>query len=276
MTVCIAALCDGGLSVVLAADRRIGMVFVEGEMESGKIRFLHEHWRAMIAADEDAAYAFEVVRKARKRLKDIPKRPSAETVKQALADAYREVRDEHITALFLPPGWTIEKFTDKGVELLGEHKYVQIVNAISEYDLKISILACGFGEFRGEILRLSDHGLVTIQTDAGFDAIGSGDDLAFAQLFERGYALSMSEQEALYYVYEAKKVAEHASGVGEQTDVMLFNWRGAATAADADLKKLDAIYKRHKPQPLSDADKKVIDELHAMKVRRDMATPSTS
>ncbi len=162
------------------------------------------------------------------------------------------------------------------MELLGETKYIEIVNAMSAYDLKIEVLACGFGEFRGEILHLADHGMVTIQTDAGFDAIGSGSDLAFARLFEREYALSMPEQDALYYVYEAKKMAERASGVGEQTDVVMFNWRGSVLAADSDLEKLDAIRKRHEPKPLSDADKKDIDGLHVMGALRDLATQSDS
>ena len=159
------------------------------------------------------------------------------------------------------------------MESLGETKFIEIVNAMSAYDLKIAILACGFGEFRGEILQLADRGLVTIQTDAGFDAIGSGSDLAFAWLFEREYALSMSEQEALYYVYEAKKMAEKASGVGKQTDILMFNWRGSVPTGETDLEKLERIRRRLKPGNLSDNDKKIINDLHVIKGLRDIVTP---
>lgn len=269
MTVCVAALCNSGLSIILAADRRIGMGFVEGEMESGKIRFLHQYWRAMIAADEDAAYAFEVVAKAKERLK-AQEHPNVADVKHILAESYQQVKNDHVVAKYLPPGWTLEAFNKQGAGSIPELKYIEILTNMQRYDLGIQILVCGFGEWRGEILRVGDRGLVTIQTDSGFDAIGSGDYAAFSTLFQRKYAPSMKEDEALYYVYEAKWAAQRASGVGEETDVLVFNRKRSEVAWDEDLKSLEEIRKQLAPQSLSKEDGLILDKLSVIeRARRD-------
>jgi len=266
MTVGIGALCDNGLTLILAADRKISMVFVEDEPESGKIRFLHQYWRSMISAEEDASYAFDVVRRARQRLKKHSNRPDTHTVRKIVGDAYRDVRNEHVAIKHLPPGWTLEDFNKHGSTSFSEAKHTEIVNEIMNYDLGIEILVCGFGEWRGEILHVGNKGLITTQTEFGFHAIGSGYHTALSSLILRKYAPSMPREEALYYVYEAKKAAESASGVGEKTDIIVFNWKRLPEPAwDQDLLALEKIRKRHAPRKFSKADKKSLNDLSVIK-----------
>lgn len=92
LTVCIAALCDRRLSIILAADQKIGMDFVEGELDSGKIRWIHRLWRVMISGN-DALPAFEIARSAKRRLTAFEKKtPRITTIRRIISHSYGDVR----------------------------------------------------------------------------------------------------------------------------------------------------------------------------------------
>src|SRR2546425_11768440 len=60
MTVCVGAICENGKALVLAADKMIGMGFVEGEPDISKLRKLHKDWWVLFAGD-DITPVFDII-----------------------------------------------------------------------------------------------------------------------------------------------------------------------------------------------------------------------
>ncbi len=86
-----------------------------------------------------------------------------------------------------------------------------------------------------------------------FAAIGSGAYLAHSALIQRGYQSSMAFNEAIYCVYEAKKMSEKNAGVGPDTEIFVVYQNVFKSVTEEGLAYLGEQYKRLSIQPLEPA-----------------------
>jgi hypothetical protein len=91
-----------------------------------------------------------------------------------------------------------------------------IQHDIDKYEYGLSIILSGFCKKRGHIYGIFDPGTSACYDALGFHAIGSGLPHAVNTLIARSCFPTTNWQEALMIVYEAKKMAEKAPGVGSR------------------------------------------------------------
>ncbi len=219
MTVCVAALCDGGSTIVLVADKMIGMEFVETEPEIQKIIKLHKDWWMMFAGDVPPV--FDITDQARAVL---PKDSVTTTdMIKIVTESYQRKRLRDAETLYLKTrGYTIDTFRQEGVKLLPPEVYRQIDFQIEQHSLGLTLLVAGFDDRReGRIFSVRNPGHSIRHDIPGFHAIGSGDIGALYMLYHRSMSPTVQARVVLYGAFEAKYFAEQATGVGTRTDIYI-------------------------------------------------------
>jgi hypothetical protein len=93
MTVCVATICDNGKSIILVADKMIGIGFIESEPDINKLLQLHKDWWVLFAGN-DISPVFDVIAYARRIIKERQTKaalPSDGSIPlQTVMDAVRE------------------------------------------------------------------------------------------------------------------------------------------------------------------------------------------
>ena len=222
MTTCVAAICDDGNAIVFAADKMIGMGYVESELDITKMRQIHKDWWMLFAGD-DVAPVFDIVDYTKARLNQ--KEPaSIGDVQDAVKAAFAQKRIEEAEALYLSPtGWDISRFNSEGHALLPN--FAELRAKIDDYALRIELLVAGFDGGKGCVFSLygygESRGLPRRADIPGFDSIGSGSIAATFMMLYRDLCSKTSVREAVYYALEGKYLGEQASGVGASTDLFV-------------------------------------------------------
>jgi hypothetical protein len=221
MTICIAAICESGHTLVLAADREVGIQITSAELLDGKFHHLFGQWSIGISGT--VANATDVIAAARRLRSSLPSLASWD-VRCGIEKAYREVRLAKAEAEYLANrGWSLKDFKDIGSTKLPASTYANIDARISLFDFNTDLIVAGFGE--GDdgpcILTVTNSGVCTEHSKLGFWCVGSGATAAQMTLFARNFSWSDPAERAAYYVLEAKINAEQAAGVGEKTDLYL-------------------------------------------------------
>lgn len=269
MTCCVAALCEGGRSIVLAADKMIGIEIIESQPDIEKLLQIHKDWWVMIAGN-GIAPAFPVIDHAKKNL---PQRStlSVDKVAGEIQSAYEQQRRSQAESLYLTPiGWTMKKFnSDSSKKVLPEALRIQLYSAISKYELPIQLLVAGFDGRRGRVFSIGKHtkGIVSRQDLPGFQAIGSGSTGARYMLYYRRASLKNPLRQMVYYATEAKYFGELATGVGSRTDLVVIRFRGRNIRFSEDTieNKLIKLCQQLEPRDLTPNPVKVLNDLRELR-----------
>jgi 20S proteasome alpha/beta subunit len=252
MTICIAAICDAGQTIVTAADREYGVGFTSGEFDDPKIMPLFGKWSIAIAGK--VAESTEVMG----AIRSLEKAPSGDdgTPLDIMAMAekgYRKVRLAKAEGSFLATrGWSLDDFRQFGAQRMPPTTYGTIDAQFSLFDLGVELLIAGFDRDQfASVLTVKNPGMCVDHSKLGFWCIGSGATLAQTSMFARNYSLRWSVEKAAYSVYEAKKIAERATGVGPETDIIVIR-RSKMGGLSQDAKKmLEEIYQELQPKEFS-------------------------
>jgi 20S proteasome alpha/beta subunit len=231
VTICIAAICDNGHGLVLAADRELGIGITSAEFPDGKFFPLFFDWYAGISglatnAADIIANARTVTRAPDKSMPSL----STDEARDVIEKAYRRARLRQAEARFLANhGWTLEEFKKEGSSKLPITTFAGMDAQIAQFDFGAELIVPGFGrdDDGPSILTVKNPGITVDHTKLGFWCVGSGSTAAQISLFNRTYSWSITPEMAAYYLYEAKISAEHATGVGRQeTDIYLIRPKG--------------------------------------------------
>lgn len=226
MTVCIAAICDQGRSIVLVADKLVSFGYVQGESAT-KITAIHPLWYMMMAGD-DIAPLFELADLCRAEL-TVNQRISLESVMDVTQRNYELIRMRRAEALFLRPiGWTIKRFTEEGGVL---PDFREIQSKLEIFDLSVEILVAGFDDQMLNPARIftmssAERGIPRRHDTPSFAAIGSGGTAAVYMMLFKDFSSALPTRAAVYYALEAKYFGELATGVGESTDMLVLSFDG--------------------------------------------------
>lgn len=246
MTICISAICENGTALVLAADSMITSpaLSIQFEHAAKKMTRLSDRCIALTAGDALAhTELFNAVQWEVSNLKS----PSIPAIVSMVKECYHKIREREIVERILAPrGFdSLEAFYSAHRVLLQELTF-GIQAEIDSYNYGLDILVSGVDAIGAAHI----HGIVNPGTsmcfDAiGFHAIGSGLPHAITTLIGRGCHQDTPLHEALLIVYEAKKAAEKAPGVGMQvTDICIITSEACRTLPVKKVDALEAVYEK--------------------------------
>ena len=124
----------------------------------------------------------------------------------------------------------------------------------------IDIIIGGVDQFGGHIFGVRDPGVVSCYDGLGYHSIGSGETHALLHLTGINYHHTKDFNNAVYDVYEAKKHAELAQGVGDATEIRVIGSEGIHTVTADEKELLRKIYDQ-KVTPRQDEISEEINKL---------------
>jgi hypothetical protein len=251
MTVCIAAVCDNGTKLVVAADRMFTAappVNVEFETTEKKIETLSASCVALFAGN--SSYAFEVLQQTSESLAG-SQRPSIAHVTEIARSAYVSVRASKVRETVLIPhlGPDFLRAESLGMLLPAYLQtqgglYGQMVGVMNQFNLGAEIIVAGVGESGVARIAVIGHPGTAVWLDKlGYAAIGSGGSHATIRLALGAQTRNSPLLDTVYRVYEAKKASEVAPGVGIETDMAIVTAGGASHASIELIATLGAAFK---------------------------------
>lgn len=214
MTICLAAICDSGSRLVVASDSMITnpALSIEFEHPTKKMTELSHSCVALTAGDALAhTELFNSVQIEIERLKS----PTLTNIISKIKECYQEIRKREITEKYLIPRG-FDNFADfyQAQRVLNLEIAQRIQYQIEEYDYGLEILIAGIEEGKAHIYEIFDPGTSKCFDSINFHAIGSGVPHALNSLIARGCNQSIPIADCLMKIFEAKKMAEKAPGVG--------------------------------------------------------------
>jgi len=244
MTICIAAICESGKAIVVAADRMFTApppVTVEFETEEQKVEELAPASVALVSGN--SASGTQVVEATKRRLGG-KQSPTVAEVSEFVREEYssfraRQAEETIVTAalgsdfaVFRAKGGTLPAYLQPQPQI-----YQQLVMATNQLNISLDIIVAGIDGSGAHISRVTHPGVLYWLDKLGYDAIGSGGIHAVTRLSLSAQTRLRNLVETLYAVYDAKKASEVAPGVGKATDIALVElgtgvWRCTQTLTD--------------------------------------------
>lgn len=242
MTICIAALCEKNKRAIVAADRMITAVDTEFEQETIKIEKLCGNCAAVTAGS--ALAHTEIIKNVTEEFSGQPA-PLIENVVACLKHHFVQLRLKRAEEeSFKPLGLTVQGFLKTQKEL-EDTVVMRLTRSLEDARLKLRVLVAGVDKTGGHIYYIRDPGTSEIFDSIGYCTIGSGDRHAEGVLIDNDYTGSLPLKRALYIVYEAKKRAEKAPGVGQKfTDIVMISESQWRAISKKELDQLDTILQR--------------------------------
>jgi 20S proteasome alpha/beta subunit len=262
MTVCIGAICEQGKAVVVAADKMVTfgapMNLQSEPPDLKKIIALTD--RVLLLFSGGTGDGEEIVNGTLPKIAAAPKQPVAQiagAVKESYVTHKQRRAEENILIPLL--GATFTQFQTLVAQSAASQLLQQVLGLISQHNLQTDVLVAGVDDSGASVFAITHPGQLFPVATTGFAAIGSGGLHAGIRMSLGQHTKSASLTDTIYNVYEAKRAAEVAPGVGKNfTDLALIH-DGRIIFAGAKL--LGALEKSHKEKPaMSDAERTSLKE----------------
>jgi 20S proteasome alpha/beta subunit len=262
MTVCIAAVCENGAKVVVAADRMFtapAPVNVEFETPEKKIEGLSPACAALSSGN--SAYAKEIVQLAVSTLGG-KQNPAVADVAEIMKYAYLNIRMAKVKETIVLPllGPDYMKFEQQGISLpqylaAQAGLYQQLVIQQNSFNLGVDFILAGIDPSGGRIAYIGHPGTVAWLDKLGYGAIGSGAIHAVMRLSLSAQTSQSTLSDTLYRVFDAKRASEVAPGVGNETDIAIVDQGKIEHCSIATLESLETLFKKTRDRVSPDTSK---------------------
>lgn len=242
MTVCIAAMCADRKALVMAADRMltVGSVSMEFEHEKPKIEELLGD--SVVLSAGDALLGSEILSATRTALRNQPS-IDATACGDQLAIQHAVTRLRRVESLALTPlGYSLASFQQDGNKQLPSQVFIGLVQNLQTFNIGVEFLLAGFSGGKARIGHVTHPGIIHWFDRVGYHAIGSGGSHAFMTLIMKKHSVAMPVEDALFSVYTAKRNAEVAPGVGNETDLIVSSDAGTRRIEPEVLVELNRLY----------------------------------
>ncbi len=223
MTICIAAMAEGGKKVVTAVDRMVTANFpIPTEFETvdvPKIYTLAENALAMSAGN--ALTAFEIVERAKAQISD-QQITKIEQITEVVRRSYQDYRRHLVVERYLEPrGLSLDSYYGMQQKLvLGVVQEVEL--QLTSFNLGVELIVVGCRDNdECHLFTVTHPGVSNLHDAIGHVSIGSGAPHVMYFFIGSNYRKSLPVEEVEKLVKEAKKKSEVAPGVGRQTEVMI-------------------------------------------------------
>lgn len=261
MTICIAAICDECGAVVVTSDKMISAAFLDLEFEHhrSKLVKLGDNCVGLTAGDALANIdLFRAVSGTITQLQNPTVDLIANQVKQQFVELRRQKAEER---LLVPRDLTIKDFYKEGmINRLPAELGFTIDNGVQNYVYPLEIIIAGVDETGAHIYGVSNPGVLSCYDSLGYHSVGSGERHALLSIISNEYCHTCDINEGVYLVYEAKKRAEVAQGVGKETEIGIITMAGLKVLNEEDRKNLQEVYDI-KVAPQTDKVKKAVSKL---------------
>ncbi|HJW19137.1 MAG TPA: hypothetical protein VJ571_01090 [Candidatus Nitrosotalea sp.] len=227
MTVCIAAICDLGTDptsgitspkLLLCADRLVSTIVQFEALGTSKIRVIGKYFLMATTNDSNAVQIItnNVIHRVRE-LKNISIKQTADVISEECIKFKKSTIEKDILFKY-------ELITDKlkiNPDTLAKEAKSELDSYI--YELQIELIIAGIEKDakHPEIYTINQNGNIRQHDSIGFVTIGSGESLALSELTRHRYSPYTDLSRATMLVYFAKKAAERAIGVGDNTDLVV-------------------------------------------------------
>jgi hypothetical protein len=224
VTVCIAALCGDG-AVFGIADRMLTSGDIQFEpMSPHKLLPLTKSIVAMAAGD--AAFNAQILQDVAQEVQlRIQEAPDEWLIVRDVAEMYVRHRNEEKlkraeAALLAPLGLTRDSFLAK--QQFMERSIVErVTESMITFDVPVTEVIFMGSDPSGLHIYVVNGGEISCNDSIGFAAIGSGARHAESEFMLGRHSWNSPLPETLLRVYAAKKRAEIAPGVGEESDMVM-------------------------------------------------------
>lgn len=202
----------------------------------------------------DALAHVEVFRSADLKLRRLSN-PPIEMIAGAVRDSYVEQRLAAVEQKVLAArGWTLHQFyTEVPKTGVPGDLIISIDAQISRYDYGLDILLAGV-DSEAHIYNIRNPGRMDCFDALGYHSIGSGEMHALSVLIFNGCCPDWDRKKTAFHVYEAKRNAEVAPGVGKALDMAIITGDGVYFLEEDALEALAEIYQRKAAPALADLD----------------------
>lgn len=157
--------------------------------------------------------------------------PSISEMTHELGEIYKERRRSRAEDLYLSPrGLTLQTFYSGQIRVLVNELAVMIDRQIINTSLELELVIAGVDRQAAHIYGIRDPGITDCYNSIGFHAIGSGAEHAIIMLAQE-YSPDFSQNKMVQLLFEVKKSAQLAPGVGQDTDISVIT--------DTDIKEID-------------------------------------
>ena len=237
MTVCIAAMCEDSKKIVAGADRMLtsGMLSLAFEPVRPKIIPLSDSCVMMTAGP--ALRDVELQKYVKRELVGMAG-VAIPLIVEKIKDGYQSARRKKIEELHIKPrGLTLESYLEEGRALVPDVAML-IDEHLATFDYELEVLVAGVDSEGAHIYAVYNPGTAECFDSLGYHSIGSGEPHSAYSLIEGAHSHRANLKEAMWAVYEAKKRAERAPGVGETDDFVVIEQGRVVNFPEAALKKL--------------------------------------
>jgi hypothetical protein len=272
MTVCIAAECDGGEKIVVAADRMFTLnAPMNLEFETGEKKIEPLAPSCVVLSSGNSAYAKEMVLESLSALAG-SQNPKIARVVDIVKEAFiqnraAKIREQLLIPMLGPDFLKCEKIPMTVPQYLQTQPgmFNQLSAQMFAFNTGMDFLVCGVDDTGARIAYVGHPGTVAWLDKLGYAAIGSGGIHATTRLALGSQTRNSALTDTLYRVYEAKKAAEVAPGVGKDTDMAVVTLHGTQACSNDVLAALNRAHGARNPAgiPALDDLRAVLDREHA-------------
>jgi len=247
MTVCIAAICENEKAVVIASDRMVTSHYWSIEFEhptSNKITPIACVPCVALTAGDALAHT-ELFGDVQSKLSTM-NISDMETVVETIKDSYQKIRKKRIVELYLAP----RAFANFGEFYQAQRHILHdlaclIQKQIDEHNYGLEILIAGMSDNCAHIHFICNPGTSQCYDAINFNAIGSGSPHAISTLIARDCHSGLSLAETIMVVFDAKRVAEKAPGVGRAIDMAVISKGNIVQFKEEHIRHLDTEHKKY-------------------------------
>jgi ATP-dependent protease HslVU (ClpYQ) peptidase subunit len=247
MTVCIGAICGNGKAAVVAADKMVTfgppMLLQTEPPATSKVNKLTDESVLLFSGSVPDGEAIMALVSGRATTP--PVRKVAE-LGEVIQQAYVGFKRRRVEDTILKPllGADYDRFQALVAQSPSSAILVQTMGLIMQHNLQLDILLVGTDDTGSHLFVVTHPGVLLSLNTTGFAAIGTGGLHAGVRMSLAQHTKDASLVETIYNVYEAKRAAEVAPGVGKLTDLAVIT-NGAVKTAEKSL--LDTLDQLHKP-----------------------------
>ena len=240
MTICIGVICEERKKAIVALDRMLTSRALSVQFEHDETKFDQLSDTSLALTAGEALTPTKLFRDVRSKVKPTS---SLSDICDIVKEVFLEYKLQRVEEkYFKPRKLSISKFYAIQKQLNPD--VVRRLEMLLEREVfNVEILLVGVDRSGAHIYQISDPGTSECFDSLSFHAIGSGLPHAMSTLISYNYTPCIELKKASYIIYEAKKNAERAPGVGKTTDMAIINEKEIKFLSDDEIGELDKIYK---------------------------------
>ncbi len=249
MTVCLAALCEHGRTVVVAADRMVTFGgIIEFEHTVPKMAPATTHAMVMVAGD--TLIGTTLAQNVSTQIAGTT--PSIHAIATELGQQYQATRQHEMEIqLLVPRGLDFGSYY-AGHSAFNPQIVVGLDQYLSQFNLGVELLLGGVDGTGSHIYSITNPNQVRCHDIIGHAAVGSGALHALQSFIGFRHDASATLEEAVFRAYASKRRSEAAPGVGRDTDLAIISDAGVRYLNDEDILQLGSMLSEHEAAMIED------------------------